>query len=1372
MSRRSQQFEAIRTEGGLLPPDFLRKALDPNTRIAGIDPASYGLAAGERITEAVTQSWTRLRKHWVEFKALRSKISEKDAGTSVTNDKWTLPLLRELAFGVLPATTGPTLEGQTYAISRFLGPTPIHLVGSGLSLDRRAEGVRGAARSNPHGLVQEFLNRSPGHTWGIVSNGLKLRVLRDNQSLSRQAYLEFDLETMFEGEIYSDFVLLWLFGHATRFQPREGERSDSCWLEEWTKIAQEQGTRALETLRGGVEQALQIFGRGFVAHPKNANLRERLRTGQLPLSAFHNQLLRIIYRLIFLFVAEDRELDGAPLLHPHDSSLKGREARQKYAAHYSTRRLRDLAHKIRGSRHGDLWCQFQIVIGALSGEPQFQSVRDFLALPILGSMLWSPEATAAINGESLGNDGMGIELSNADFLDAIRHLAYTRQEHAFLPVDYRNLGPEEFGSVYEGLLSLTPQIRGDGAEFYFQEFAGNQRKTSGSFYTPDSLVQCLLDSALEPVVAERLKEKKGQAAEAAILGIKMCDPAVGSGHFLIGAAHRLARHLARVRAIAEGETEPGPDRYQHALRDVIGHCLYGVDMNPMAVELCKVILWLEALEPGRPLSFLDHHIRQGNSLLGTTPELIANGIIEDAFNPIEGDDKKICAAFKKQNKAERLGQQDMFYQMVAEPTPEYLALRDRVASLDAVDDNALDGIREKETRFRALGQSPEYKHAKLVADAYCAAFVWKKTTEFQHPITHQVFGQIKSQPKSCPEWLLNEVDRLAKSYSFFHWHVAFPEVDAKGGFDVVMGNPPWERVKLQEIEWFAVRRPQISQARNAAERKRLIEVLTQSNNPVDQSLFAEFLEAKRKADGESHLMRNAGAYPLCGRGDINVYSIFAESMRNRIAKWGRVGAVLPSGLATDDTTKLYFQDLMSSSTLVSFFEFENEGFFPDAGQGHMLRFALTTICGSGIGAIATKFMFQGKKVEQLQDANLKIPLTVDDIALLNPNTLTCPIFRSRTDAELTRVIYRRVPVLVREGPPEENPWGVSFSRMFDMATDSSQFKTKQQLESDNWILSGNAYRKGKARYLPLYEAKMLHQFNHRYGDYAFSAPGDRPHVLPRIKEEILEASDYSSIPFYWVSEEAVRQATPQTWSKGWFMGWRDVTDARASARTLIACAIPSAGVGDKFLLIFSNKARFPFLYSNLNSFALDYVARQKVSGLALKYFTMRQLAILPPNTYDKDCPWSDSTLARWIAPRLAELAYSAIDMHPFAEELGIDSPPFKWNVSRRSLLRCEIDAAYFHLYLGEQNEWQRQSDTLARMLPSPRDAVSYVMDTFPIVKRKDEEEYGSYRTKDMILEIYDALSESTRTKRPYKTRLNPPPADPSCCHETAVNHGK
>jgi len=1383
--KRTNDFQTIRSEGGLLPSDLLRRVLDPKEKLEGTRPEDYGLPQGERLNEVITQSWNRLRKHWAEFRAGAAKLPEGEPGTGLTNDKWSLPLLRELGFGLLPTSAGPEVGGRTYAINRCFGPVPVHLVGCGLSLDRRAAGVRGAAAANPHGLVQEFLNRSPGHLWAIVANGLRLRVLRDNQALSRQSFLEFDLEAMFAGEVYSDFVLLWLMAHATRLNPREAERPETCWLEQWTKLAEEQGTRALGDLRGGVERALQILGEGFTSHPKNTALRDALRTGQVPLADFHGQLLRVVYRLIFLFVAEDRTLDGQPLLHPRDDSDASRTARERFAAHYGTARLREMASRIKGSRHGDLWRQFQLLVGALSGDSGQAAARAHLALPALGSFLWSPASTATLND---------AELTNHDLLEALRHLAFTRQGKVLRPVDYRNLGAEELGGVYESLLALTPQISTDGARFNFAEFAGNERKTSGSYYTPDSLVQCLLDSALDPVVEEAIKGKTGAAAENAILALKVCDPAVGSGHFLVGAAHRLARHLARVRALAQGESEPSPLLYQHALRDVIGRCLYGVDVNPMAAELCRVSLWLEALEPGKPLSFLDHHIRVGNSLLGATLELIAAGLPDDAFTAIEGDDKKFCSALKRRNKQERGGQTDMLHLMAAEPAAEYDSLAVRTRGIDEAPDDTLDAVRRKAEQFHRLVVSPEYRHAQQIADAWCAAFVWPKRADAPaDPLTTDTLRRLGADADALTSAQLNEVERLTRQYQFFHWHLAFPEVFAEGGFDVVLGNPPWERIKIQEKEWFAGKRNDIADARNSAERKKLIGNLKTD----DPTLYVSFTEDQRKAEGDSHFVRSSGRFPLCGRGDVNTYTIFTETNRLVLGPVGRVGCVIPSGIATDDTTKFFFQNLVTNHSLASLHDFENvKNIFPGVGHGRF-KFCLLTLSGSQSPAAATDFVFFAHAVDDLAEARRHFTLTDHDIALLNPNTFTCAVFGSKHDAEVGKHIYRRVPVLIREGPHEENPWGITFMRMLDMATDSELFR-----------------RESLPDYIPLYEAKMIQHFDHRYGDYADYPEGALTTILPDVPQERLRDPDYAVTPRYWVDQGEVRERLHDRWGFGWLLGWRDVTHA-SNDRTLIASVIPRTAVNDKFLLVFPDQPSplIAGLLANLNSFLVDHCARQKIGGLSLKYFIMKQLPVLPPDSYEQHCGWASTarhavaglvqsvggmepvqveqarstkaevpgTLIDWLLPRVLELVYTAWDLQPFAQDCGWSGPPFRWDEERRFLLRCELDAAFFHLYLpAEANgDWRQAegetAEDLARLkasFPTPRDAVAYIMDTFPIVRRKDEAKFdGDYRTKRVILEIYDALADSIRTGQPYQTRLDPPPADPRCCHPSRAEPG-
>lgn len=1364
MARRNQEFQTIRSEGGLLPADLLRRVLDRSSNLAGTRPEDYGLPAGERLNEVITQSWNRLRKHWAEFRETAANLPETEAGTGLTNDRWNLPLLRELGFGLLPSSAGPEISGRTYAISRFFGPVPVHLIGCNLSLDRRAAGQRGAAAANPHGLVQEFLNRSDAHLWALLSNGLRLRVLRDNQALSRQSFLEFDLEAIMGGEVYSDFVLLWLVAHATRFAPREGDRPETCWLEQWAQEAEEQGTRALGELRRGVEQALAILGEGFTSHPKNAALRDALRSSALSPTDLHAQLLRLVYRLIFLFVAEDRSLEGQPLIHPLDDSDAARAARERYAAHYGTGRLREMAGKIKGSRHGDLWRQFQILVRALSGDPESEAIRRALALPALGSFLWDPASTPDLND---------AELTNFDLLEALRHLAFTRQGKVLRPVDYKNLGAEELGGVYESLLALTPQVSGDGARFTFAEFAGNERKTSGSYYTPDSLVQCLLDSALDPVVEEAIKGKPPAEAEEAILALKVCDPAVGSGHFLVGAAHRLARHLARVRALAEGESEPSPLLYQHALRDVIGRCLYGVDMNPMAAELCRVSLWLEALEPGKPLSFLDHHLRVGNSLLGATPALIAGGLPDDAFKPIEGDDKKICAALKKRNKQERDGKQmDLGLPMVAEARAEYDTLASRSQRIDQAPDDNLEAIERKAEQFRRLVVSPEYRHQQMVADAWCSAFVWPKTENAPEAITTDKMRRLEEDADALDAAQRAELDRLGNQYQFLHWQLAFPEVFAQGGFDCVLGNPPWERVALQEKEWFSTSLPQIAAAPNAAKRKKLISEL-ELEAP---QLWRDWLYALREAAGITTLLRNSGSYPLCGRGDVNTYSVFVELARSLIRERGRAGTIVPLGVATDSTNQLFFRDLIESQSLVCLYGFENEGkLFTQID--HRVNFCVL-VFGRGGNAGQAEFSAFIRHPDLLKRDDARYRLSEQDIALLNPNTLTCPVFRSAKDAELTKAIYRRTPILLREGDPTGDPWKIRFLSMFHMSGDSGLFRTYEELSSDGWRLDLNVFLKADASMLPLYEAKMTYHFNHRYGDFGLVPKGERAHILPTPDVDHLMRPDYVPMPRYWVDAVEVSNRLDKICTQSWLAGWRDVTDPRSSARTVVPCVIPKVAVSGKFpILVTSEKPKW-FVYAALTSFVLDYTARQKIGGVSLSMFIMRQLPVASVTTAQGLCRWVQEKIAvsDWLLPRVLELTYATWDLKPFASDFAWDGPPFRWDDERRFRIRGELDAAFFHLYLpaDEKGDWRpagradgspfdetpEQLEELKRYFPTPRDAVDYIMDTFPIVRRKDEATHGEFYSKRVILEIYDAMQEAIRTGQPYETRLDPPPGPP------------
>ncbi|MXZ96944.1 MAG: N-6 DNA methylase [Acidimicrobiaceae bacterium] len=794
---------AISTVGGLLTREFLERLNHGDPALLGLKPTNFELAPSERLRDAVTRSWNRLAALWTAFKREEQALPDTDdSATRLTRERWLLPLLSELGFAGLDAVQSltPGSDGKTYAISHeWRGRVPVHLMGWRTPIDRRTPGLPGAAKASPHGLLQEFLNSSDAHLWGIVSNGRVLRLLRDNASLTRQAYVEFDLTSIFDGESFADFTQLWLCCHRTRF---EGDTPARCLLEQWHKEAAAQGTRAREKLRSGVEQAIVCLGNGVLAHSANSELRARLRGGELTADDLQRQLLRVVYRMLFLLVAESRSLLLAP-----DAPA---DAKDRYERFYSMRRLRRLASARRGGAHSDLWQALGVTMAALDigDELPQRAARKALGLTSLGSLLWAQEETADLDL---------ARIDNAHLLEAVRHLAFVHDDEARLlrPVDYQNLGTEELGSVYESLLELHAIVDPDDRSFGLGSAAGSERKTTGSYYTPPKLISRLLDEALNPVIAEaRAKSEPEQA----LLDLKVLDPACGSGHFLIAAAHRIADALASTR---EGGVEPSPEASRVALREVVGNCLYAIDINPMAVELCKVSLWLESNTPGKPLSFLDHRIICGNSLLGTTPRLLAEGVPDTAFKLLKGDDRQHVSALRKANRKERKDPSQGVLAPVWTAASEAALLASGLHQIDVAADDTAEQVASKQEEYARLRASAPAEKAKLIADAWCAAFVARKTPA-DPPITDKTLRALQARSSDqlvVDVWAshqngasenaataVNSIRRLAYEYQFTHLHLAFPNVftvpedpdDAtndhtgwSGGFDAVVGNPPF-----------------------------------------------------------------------------------------------------------------------------------------------------------------------------------------------------------------------------------------------------------------------------------------------------------------------------------------------------------------------------------------------------------------------------------------------------------------------------------------------------------------------------------------------------------------------------------------------------
>ena len=1394
-------FPSLRTAGGLFTADLFTRVLE-GPELPGREPEAYGLLPHETVREAAAREFEYLCGAWEAFARERERARQEGRAPR-TRERWLLPLFRSLGFGVLqPSGGGFTIEGTQYPVSHRWEHVPIHLVGWGVELDRRTKGIAGAAHKAPQSMLQEMLNRSDDHLWGILSNGARLRLLRDSRALAGSAYVEFDLELIFSERLFPDFLLLYRLVHATRFAVPEGKTVADCLLERWRNDAVRIGERARSRMRLGVRRAIETLGTGFLRHPANDLLRRRLagtatpeELAKLPMydtpeklalyggsldklcklskEDFNRAILRTVYRLLFWFVAEDRDVLLEPAKVGDRLDRRVLTARERYAAYFSAQRLRERALRGGVDHHDDLWQAVQLIFTALGTE---EGLPD-LAIPGIGGLFERitelPDGTPLNPSlpDELDAPLEGMQIANHYLLEAVRHLTVVETGFHRRTVNFRELDTEELGSVYEGLLEYHPDVDTTERTFSLGEAPGNERKKSGSYYTPPSLTEALLDTTLDPVLDDVLRDADTDEAKVeALLNVTVCDPACGSGHFLVAAARRIARRIAQIRS---GEDEPSPDLVRHAMREVVSRCIYGVDINEMSAELAKVQLWLESVEPGRPLAFLDANIRVGNSLLGATPALIKRGIPKAAYKPIEGDDKEVAAAVAKENEAERdraangIRQETLFGD---EPIHESnVRIASHTQKLVSTLPARMSDLTVQRRRLREI--DAQRKSAKRVADSWCAAFVQELTLKTRmNTIKDETLSWIGGDGfDERRQEIVARVDALSREYRFFHWHVEFPHVFRvseqgdvnpltgwSGGFTCVIGNPPWERVKIQEKEYFATRNEEIANAKNAAARKLAIEGLKDSEEEADRRLYAEFKAALRHADGTTLLLRDSGRYPLTGRGDINTYAVFAETGRTILASNGRVGMVLPTGIATDATTQFFFKDMVETNTLVSIYDFENEEkIFPDVH--HSVRFCLWSASGRNAPQERIDLAFRLRQVTQIPER--KFSLTPEDIKRINPNTGTCPVFDYKRNAEITVGIHRRVPVLWREasaGVEESNPWGLTFLAMFHMSNDSGLFypdasvgETLTSMLEEGWELKDNVlFRDGK-RLLPLYEAKMLHHFDDRFGTYEGQTQAQaNVGILPRPTPEQKDDPDYVVIPRYWVSEDDVleRLCPPEgergrrravRWERGWLLGWRDISNS-SNMRTLISWVMPLAGIGHTGPLILPSVKDVSGLYANLCSFVLDFVVRQKMAGTHITYNYLTQLPVLPPSAYDRCCEWDpEEQIGSWVRSRVLELTYTSYGLEAFARDHGDNGPPFRWDEERRFWLRAELDAAYFHLY------------------GVSRDDVDYIMETFRAFKNVTPALFAS--TKKAILKIYDTMSEAIANGTRYRTVLDPAP---------------
>ena len=1258
----------------------------------------------------------------------------------------------------------------------------------GRPLDAREPSGRVRA-GTPHGQILRYLATadtvSEGRIrWGILTNGGVWRLYDQRARPRASSYFEVDLAHLLAAGGDDDLRTFELLFRRDAFLLQPG--AATTFLED----AQAEGRRYEQQVAQDLSTV--VFESAF------PNLVKALvDAGDADLAQVRQAALVLLYRLLFVLYAEDRGLLPVNDLRYDDYGLR-KKVRDDIA--------RRTAQGDAFSAHATSYYDHVITLGKLidAGDAS-------IGLPPYNGGLFAPTAAPLLEA---------FRLPDAAFAPIVHGLSHTETAGARGFVNYRDMSVQQLGSIYERLLEREPVRDAQGEiDIRPNPYA---RKDSGSFYTPQELVDLIVDQTLKPLTEERLQAFEDKARELAsdrrpkhqrrgelrrldpaeaVLELKVLDPAMGSGHFLVTAVDFLADYIADLVEYVPAVPEwlDGDDAYESPLvervadirhdilqrareanwvldaaqlsdqtiirRMVLKRCIYGVDKNPLTVELAKVSLWLHSFTVGAPLSFLDHHLRCGDSLLGlrvleATGELnrlgglFASTAIAGAENATDG--MHLIEQLSDADVAE-VRQSAGLFQDVEATTADLRGLLDFLCGLRWL----TAGMRQRQRSafeaplVEALGRQPENAY-KLLARG--PANRSAKSDAFQ-PHSEAPRGAAGESTQAPFQDTWHDAAFIAQREGFLHWEVAFPGVwrrweslRPEGGFDAVIGNPPWDRIKLQEVEWFATRDPDIARAPTAAARKAAIKQLRNQaaatpstsapatwkgegwgggeGNPA-ANLVADYDAAKERAESLGRLIRASGHFPLLGGGDINLYSLFVERAMNLVKPDGFVGLLTPSGIYADKTAAQFFKTVSTSGRVGGLFDFENKKiFFKDIHAS--FKFCALIFGGAKRTFDETKCAFFLHDTATINKTNRCFPLSPDDFARVNPNTGTAPVFRTRRDAEITRRIYANHPVLVdRSSGDERRVWPVKYVRMFDMANDSHLFRTAAQLEDEGFYpVQGNRWKKGTALYLPLYQGRIIHQFDHRASSVRVNPQNiTNPYLSIPVTADQHANPEFHADAQHFVPDRDLCSTMPE--DAGWTIAYRRIARP-TDVRTMIAATVPRAGFSDSVFLLMPEvdfaAHEAGLLIANLNSLAFDFVTRQKMHGTNLSWYLLEQLPVIAPDTYDRR--FGDTTAAELVRDHVLRLTYTAHDMEPFARDLGYGGPPFTWDEEDRRHLRARLDALYFHLYSLD------------------RDDAGYILDTFPIVRREDQAQFdGRYRTKDLILAYMNALAAGDTDSR-------------------------
>ena len=1243
-----------------------------------------------------------------------------------------------------------------------------------VGLDKRGKGS--TSGETPSAQILRYLSRAESLSdrrvrWGILTSGQVWRLYFQGAKSRIEEYYEADLPALLApppGDADGDHALRLFALIFSRQAFEDGDDGRS-----FHRLALDEGRLWEERVRAELSDA--VFGEVYprlIAALAAADPAARPTDDDGYLAALREAALTLLYRLLFALYAEDRDLlprrsrdyDDYGLSPWRDGIGERIDAGDRFSAKQSR-----------------LYCVCLQLFGCIDRGD------DSIGVPPYNGGLFRPDRAPLLER---------ARLPDAAFAPLFDLLSRTNKGDRRVRINYRDLSVRELGAIYERLLEFAPVADASGPDGLIIRATPFARKGSGSYYTPEDLVRLTIRRTLEPLIEERRAAFRDKAEELAhdrrpvaerlaalraldpalrILDLKVVDPAMGSGHFLVSLIDYLAEQayaaIGEAAEIAHWADYRSPlpdelDRMRAGIRDraaargwtlgrdqlddrnlvkrmALKRCVYGVDKNPMAVELAKVALWLHTFTVGAPLSFLDHHLRCGDSLFGEW--------VRAAMDALAAKGALFINESVQRAKAAAAG----------------------MARIEALSDAELDEVKESEAEFARVD---EFTRPLIGFLSFIHALRWLEplSLDDRKAADALLFGQFGdpvrvaarlATPRARGEGeadrrdldalngLLHRAWALIDEQRFFHWEAAFPGVwrdwesaAPQGGFDAVIGNPPWDRMKMQEVEWFANRAPDIARQERAADRKAAVAARRKAGDP----LAAQYDVAAERAETAMRVARTCGEYPLLSKGDVNLYSLFVERAQRLVSPRGLAGLVTPSGIAADKGAAEFFRSVTDSGRLAVLFDFENRGssareepFFPDVDS--RFKFSVSIIGGARRTFAFTICAFYQHSTDNAERA--AFPLEPADFALLNPNTRTAPVFRHRRDALLTLALYRRLPVWVdRRVEPPLKSWPVDYATILHMTNDSGLFRTSRELEQAGAyrVADDGFWRKGAQRWLPLYEGKMVQAFDHRAASVRVNPANlHRPaQPLPATLEQSASPR-WTPEPQYWV--EADKVAYPD--GLKFVLGFKDVT-APTNVRTMIAALLPPYPAGNTLPLLAPSRRPAPtgdddaaktawraavandieiyhrlapLLAANLNAFVYDFMARQKVQGQHLNAYIVEQLPLVPIHAYARAI--GDRTAEEIIREHVLRLSFVAEDMRPYAETQGYLGDPFIWDEEERLHLRARLDALYFLL------------------CDCSRDEAAYMLDAFPIVAREEREKHrGRFRSRNLILAYMSALA--------------------------------